>query len=73
MGTEKNRGVSLGVEVELDPKAVREGHDPQLEKAVEIVLEELRKKPIPAHKRPPYPNYHNGAGTMGHPKKSATQ
>jgi len=31
------------IEVALDPKAVREGHDPQLEKAVEVVLEELAK------------------------------
>jgi tricorn protease len=58
----ENHGVAPDVEVELDPKAVREGHDPQLEKAVEVVLSELEKHPIPAHHKPPYPNYHQGAG-----------
>ena len=51
------------VEVELDPKAVREGRDPQLEKAVAVVLSELEKNPIPTHHKPPYPNYHQGAST----------
>jgi hypothetical protein len=46
------------VEVELDPKEVRAGKDPQLAKAIEIVLGELAKHPVkhPAH--PPYPNYY---------------
>jgi len=26
------------------------------------VLSELEKNPIPAHHKPPYPNYHRGAG-----------
>jgi len=44
--------------VEYDPKAVRMGHDPQLEKAVEVVLELLKKNPPPAAPlHPPYPNY----------------
>jgi len=42
----------------MDPKLVREGHDPQLEKAVEVVLELLKKNPPPEYKRPPYVNYH---------------
>ena len=42
------------VEVELDPKAVRDGHDPQLEKAVEVVMDLLAKNPPPKPKRPPY-------------------
>lgn len=54
----ENAGVAPDVEVEHDPKAVREGRDPQLERAVQWVLEELKKKPLPQHKRPPYPNYH---------------
>jgi len=53
----ENRGIAPDVEVELDPKAVRAGQDPQLEKAVEILLAELEKNPIPVHKRPPYPTY----------------
>ena len=54
----ENRGVAPDIEVELDPAAVRQGRDPQLEKAVEVVMEELGKNPLPQFKRPPYPNYH---------------
>ena len=54
----ENRGVSPNIDIELDPKAVRQGHDPQLEKAVQVVMEELEKNPMPHPKRPPYPNYH---------------
>jgi tricorn protease len=39
----ENRGVGPDLEVEFDPQAVREGHDPLLEKAVELVLAELHK------------------------------
>jgi tricorn protease len=41
----------------MSPKLVREGHDPQLEKALEVVLEELKKNPVNYGKRPSYPNY----------------
>ncbi len=54
----ENHGVAPDLEVELDPKAVREGHDPQLERAVEVVMDLLKKNPLPERKRPPYPNYH---------------
>lgn len=54
----ENRGVAPDIEVEFDPAAVRAGHDPQLEKAVEIALAELKEQPLPLHKRPAYPNYH---------------
>lgn len=56
----ENYGVAPDVEVELDPKSVREGHDPQLEKTVQLLLADLEKNPIPKHHKPPYPNYHNG-------------
>ena len=58
----ENQGVAPDVEVELDPKAVREGHDPQLENTVELLLADLKKNPVPTHKKPPYPNYHNTSG-----------
>jgi tricorn protease len=61
----ENRGVAPDVEVELDPAAWRAGRDPQLEKAVEILLEELNKNPRPQYKRPSYPNYHNGSTATG--------
>ena len=54
----ENHGIAPDVEVELDPKLVREGHDPQLEKAVEIVMQSLKEHPLPSYKQPPYPNYH---------------
>jgi tricorn protease len=51
----ENIGVPPDIEVEQDPKLVRQGRDPQLEKAVEVVLEELERNPPPKPKRPPYP------------------
>jgi tricorn protease len=57
-GDVENRGVPADVEVELEPKAVREGRDPQLEKAVELVLAKLKESPITKVKRPPFPNYY---------------
>jgi tricorn protease len=56
----ENHGVSPDVEVEMDPQAWRAGRDPQLEKAVAVVLDELRRSPLPKHRRPEYPNYHAG-------------
>lgn len=55
----ENHGVDPDYAVEQDPKAVSEGHDPQLEKAVALAMEELKQHPQPEVHRPPYPNYHN--------------
>ncbi|MFC2158871.1 PDZ domain-containing protein, partial [Acidobacteriota bacterium] len=54
----ENIGVLPDVEVEQDPRLLRQGKDPQLEKAIEIILEELAKNPTKKPKRPAYPNYH---------------
>jgi tricorn protease len=54
----ENRGITPDIEVELDPELTMQGHDPQLEKAVEVVMEELKQSPVPHPHRPPYPNYH---------------
>jgi tricorn protease len=54
----ENRGVPPDIVVEMDPRLVREGHDPQLEKAIEVVMELLKKNPPLTAKRPAYPNYH---------------
>ncbi len=56
----ENIGVAPDVEVEEDPKSVAGGHDPQLERAVSLVMEELAKHPPQAFTPPPYPNYHQG-------------
>jgi tricorn protease len=51
----ENIGVPPDVEVEQWPANVIAGRDPQLEKAIEIVMEELKKNPPKKLKRPPYP------------------
>ena len=56
----ENHGVDPDYVVEQDPKAVSEGHDPQLEKAVSLAMEELSKQPQHEVGRPAYPNYHKG-------------
>ena len=58
----ENAGVAPDIEVELDPKAWRQGHDLQLEKAVEVVMDALRKSPRPAQRKPAYPDYYKGSG-----------
>ena len=59
----ENHGVPPDVEIENDPALWRQGRDPQLEKAVELVQEALRKSPPPVHKLPAYPNYHTSNGS----------
>jgi tricorn protease len=54
----ENHGVTPDIEVEYDPALVRAGHDPQLEKAVQMVLAELEAHPAPQYHHPPFPNYH---------------
>jgi tricorn protease len=54
----ENHGVPPDIEVDYDPALVRQGHDPQLEKAVEELLQELKEHPLPKYERPPFPNYH---------------
>ena len=65
----ENHGVAPDVEVEMDPKSVHDGHDPQLERAVAIAMENLEKNPPPTPKKPKYPNYQTprptGAGAAG--------
>jgi len=58
----EGHGIKPDVDVELDPAAARQGHDMQLEKAVEVVMESLKKNPLPQYKKPAYPNYHSGDG-----------
>lgn len=51
----ENVGVAPDVEVENWPKDLIEGRDPQLDKAIEIALEQLKAKPVAKPQRPPYP------------------
>ena len=50
----ENHGVEPDYTVEQRPDLVIDGHDPQLEKAIELALEALKKMPAPLH-RPAYP------------------
>jgi tricorn protease len=48
----ENQGVAPDMEVDLSPASLRQGHDPQLEKAVQVALEDLKKKVIVQPKKP---------------------
>ncbi len=54
----ENRGVPPDIDVDLDPVAARAGHDAQLDKAIEVVMQQLAEHPLPQPARPEYPNYH---------------
>ena len=51
----ENVGVPPDIEVEQWPAEVIAGRDPQLEKAIEVIMEELKANPPVKMKRPPYP------------------
>jgi tricorn protease len=53
----ENVGVAPDVEVERLPADCRDGRDPQLERAVALLLERLSQQPPKAPRRPPYPVY----------------
>jgi tricorn protease len=53
----ENVGIAPDIEVEQDPALLRRGQDPQLEKAIEVVLDLLKKSPPVKLPRPPYPDY----------------
>ncbi len=63
----ENVGVPPDIEVEQWPAEVIAGKDPQLEKAIEIILKELEANPPKELKRPPFPvRVHNlTAGRAG--------
>jgi tricorn protease len=54
----ENHGVAPDIDVDLEPEAFRNGHDTQLEKAIEVVTQQLKEHPLPTYQRPAYPNYH---------------
>jgi tricorn protease len=56
----ENWGVEPDIEVELDPALWRAGRDPQLERAVAVLMDALKRNPLPRHRRPPYPRYQRG-------------
>jgi tricorn protease len=54
----ENHGVGPDVEVWQDPSLMRQGHDPQLERAIKIAMQELKENPPKQYERPPWHNYH---------------
>ncbi|MDE2356356.1 MAG: PD40 domain-containing protein [Alphaproteobacteria bacterium] len=58
----ENHGVDPDIAVEMDPKSVAAGHDPQLEAAVAAALDQLKDHPPATPTRPAFPNYHAGSG-----------
>ncbi len=51
----ENEGVAPDIKVEQTPKLLIEGKDPQLDRAIEEIMKELKKNPPVKHKRPPFP------------------
>ena len=51
----ENEGVPPDIEVEQTPKDVIAGRDPQLERAIQVALEALKKEAPPKPSRPAYP------------------
>ena len=52
----ENEGVAPDVEVDQTPADVIAGRDPQLERAIKMVMDELAKNPPAVAKRPAYPD-----------------
>jgi tricorn protease len=53
----ENHGIAPDIEVENDPASVAAGHDGQLEKAVQVTMEALKKNPVVLPEHPAYPDY----------------
>ena len=51
----ENVGVSPDIEVEQNPAEVIKGHDPQLEKAIQVAMQQLAEHPVTEPVRPPFP------------------
>jgi tricorn protease len=51
----ENEGVPPDIEVEQFPAEVAAGKDPQLDKAIQVVLDELKANPPDKPVRPAYP------------------
>ncbi|MFN0171958.1 MAG: PDZ domain-containing protein [Bryobacteraceae bacterium] len=69
----ENVGVEPDIEVEHDPELVRQGKDPQLEKAVALLMTEMGKQPPAKPRRPAFPNYHSSGGAPGPDTANATR
>jgi len=53
----ENKGIAPDIEVDQDPALVRQGHDPQLERAVSYLLDEMKKQPAQKYTHPSFKDY----------------
>ncbi|MGA9420869.1 MAG: PDZ domain-containing protein, partial [Rhodanobacteraceae bacterium] len=53
----ENHGIAPDMDVWQDPEQVRKGHDPQLERAVAYLMQQLAKHPAPHYATPAYPDF----------------
>jgi len=51
----ENHGVDPDIEVDNRPDLVIKGRDPQLEKAVEVIMKKIEEEPKELPKKPSYP------------------
>jgi len=59
----ENRGVAPDIEVDNTPDLVMQGRDPQLEKAIELVMKQIQEHPKKLPPRPAdLPAYPGGPG-----------
>jgi tricorn protease len=61
----EGHGIPPDEQVEELPKDVAAGHDAQLERAVAVVLQQLKEHPVPVSPVPAYPDFHKGT-EIGH-------
>jgi tricorn protease len=61
----EGHGIPPDEQVEELPKDVAAGHDAQLERAVAVVLQQLKEHPVPVSPVPAYPDFHKGTD-IGH-------
>lgn len=53
--TIENEGVTPDIIVELDPAEMLAGHDAQLQKAIDVLMEKIKTEPVTAPTHPPFP------------------
>jgi tricorn protease len=57
----EGRGAVPDYEVDQDPAALMAGKDPQLDKALELLLDEIKRHPVNAPQHPPFPVKRGGS------------
>jgi tricorn protease len=61
----EGRGAVPDYEVDQDPSLVMQGRDPQLDKTISLLLDELKAHPLPVTAHPPFPVKTGGSRSGG--------